>query len=104
MKALTGLFWACCSAGGNVAFSLGGRGKKLLGLEPVGTQVASQVFIAARACVCTAWIVTSTLAEATPRSEQWKPSDNAMGCRGVLLIGMPSAETVACNQGSPRTD
>lgn len=54
MKALTGLFWACCSAGGNDAFSLGGRGKKLLGLEPVGTQVASQVFIAARACVCTA--------------------------------------------------
>lgn len=85
MKALTGLFWICCALG-NVAVSLGGRGKKLLGLEPVGFHVESQVFIEASACVCTALMVTSTLAEATPISEQWKPSDSPIGCRGVLLI------------------
>ena len=54
-----------------------------------------------------AWFLVnaSTVASATPfaviRSEQWKPSETARGCPGVLWKFVPSAAFVASRHGSP---
>lgn len=53
-----------------------------------------------RACLWTARIVGSTRPEEASRSEQWKPSLNAMGCWSVLRLVTNSDDTVASRHGS----
>lgn len=55
----------------------------------------------AKACTWTERTVESTFPFAVLRSEQWNPSDIAIGCWGVLWKLVPSADTVASRQGSP---